>query len=73
MSLVISYQIHLIYYLRYDSSKKVIMKLTLVIIKIDLMQNYKIFSKKLLLYAIAYYEITNEFSYFISNTSNILY
>jgi len=45
MGLVILYQLHLTYYIRYNPSNKIIIKFILVIVKIDLIQNSKIFHK----------------------------
>ena len=71
MSLVISYKIYLMYYVRYDPLKNII-KFTLVIVKINIIWNSKLSNKKLILYGIAYYKITNVFGYFKLNISSTL-
>ena len=72
MSLVISYKIYLMYYVRYDPLKNII-KFTLVIVKINIIWNSKLSNKKLILHSITYYETTNMFGYFMPNASSILY
>ena len=71
MSLVISYKIYLMYYVRYDPLKNII-KFTLVIVKTNIIQNSKLSNKKSILYGITYYKITNMFGYFILNISSTL-